>query len=89
MLTYGLDVDPFHEQSFVQTLYNQFWEDYVTDLYDASRRVYSLKARLPAKVLTTLRLNDKLDISGRRYIINQAKVNLTTNEATLELLNDV
>jgi hypothetical protein len=51
--------------------------------------VYSLKARLPAKVLTTLRLNDKLDIAGRRYIINQAKVNLTTKEATLELLNDV
>jgi hypothetical protein len=89
MLTYGLEVDPFHEQSFVQTLYNQFWEDYITDLYDASRRVYSLKARLPTKVLTTLRLNDKLDIAGRRYIINQAKVNLTTNEATLELLNDV
>lgn len=89
MLTYGLEVDPFHEQSFVQTLYNQFWEDYITDLYDASRRVYSLKARLPVKVLTALRLNDKLDISGRRYIINQVKVNLTTNEATLELLNDV
>lgn len=89
MLTYGLEVDPLHEQSFVQTLYNQFWEDYITDLYDASRRVYSLKARLPTKVLTALRLNDKLDISGRRYIINQVKVNLTTNEATLELLNDV
>lgn len=89
MLTYGLEVDPFHEQSFVQTLYNQFWEDYITDLYSQSRRVYSLKARLPTKVLTALRLNDKLDISGRRYIINQVKVNLTTNEATLELLNDV
>jgi len=89
MLTYGLEVDPFHEQSFSQTLYNQFWEDYITDLYSTSRRVYSLKARLPAKVLTTLRLNDKLDIAGRRYIINQAKVNLTTKEATLELLNDV
>lgn len=24
MLTYGLEVDPFHEQSFVQTLYNEF-----------------------------------------------------------------
>jgi len=89
MLTYGLEVEPFHEQSFSQTLYNQFWEDYITDLYSTSRRVYSLKARLPAKVLTTLRLNDKLDIAGRRYIINQAKVNLTTKEATLELLNDV
>jgi hypothetical protein len=89
MLTYGLEVDPFHEQSFVQTLYNQFWEDYITDLYSTSRRVYNLKARLPAKVLAALRMNDKIDIAGRRYVINQVKVNLTTKEATLELLNDV
>ena len=89
MLTYGLEVDPLHEQSFVQTLYNQFWEDYITDLYSASRRVYSLKARFPAKVISALRMNDKLDIAGRRYVINQVKVNLRTNEATLELLNDV
>ena len=89
MLTYGLEVDPFHEQSFVQTLYNQFWEDYITDLYSTSRRVYNLKARFPAKVLAALRMNDKLDIAGRRYVINQVKVNLTTKEATLELLNDV
>jgi hypothetical protein len=89
MLTYGLEVDPFHEQSFVQTLYNQFWEDYITDLYSTSRRVYNLKARFPAKVLAALRMNDKLDIAGRSYVINQVKVNLTTKEATLELLNDV
>lgn len=89
MLTYGLEVDPFHEQSFVQTLYNEFWQDYITDLYSTSRRVYNLKARFPAKVLAALRMNDKLDIAGRRYVINQVKVNLTTKEATLELLNDV
>jgi hypothetical protein len=89
MLTYGLEVDPFHEQSFVQTLYNQFWEDYITDLYSTSRRVYSMKAILPFKVAAQLRMNDKLDISGRRYIINQIQINLRTEEATLELLNDV
>lgn len=89
MLTYGLEVDPFHEQSFVQTLYNQFWEDYITDLYSTSRRVYSMKAILPFSVSSQLRMNDKLDIAGRRYIINQIQINLRTDEATLELLNDV
>jgi hypothetical protein len=89
MLTYGLEVDPLHEQSFVQTLYNQFWEDYISDLYSANRRVYSMKAILPFKVAAQLRMNDKLDISGRRYVINQIQINLRTEEATLELLNDV
>ena len=89
MLTYGLNVDPLHEQSFVQTLYNQFWEDYITDLYSVSRRVYSMKAILPFKVASKLRMNDKLDINGRRYVINEIQINLRTQEATLELLNDV
>jgi hypothetical protein len=89
MLTYGLEVDPLHEQSFSQTLYNQFWEDYITDLYSVSRRVYSMKAILPFNVSSQLRMNDKLDIAGRRYIINQIQINLRTDEATLELLNDV
>jgi len=89
MLTYGLDVDPLHEQSFSQTLYNQFWEDYITDLYSVNRRVYSMKAILPFNVSSQLRMNDKLDIAGRRYIINQIQINLRTEEATLELLNDV
>ena len=89
MLTYGLDVDPLHEQSFSQTLYNQFWEDYITDLYSVSRRVYQMKAILPFKVASKLRMNDKLDINGRRYVINEIQINLRTREATLELLNDV
>jgi len=89
MLSYGLEVDPFHEQSFLQTLYNQFWEDYITDLYSSQRRVYKMKAVLPFKVASQLRMNDKLDINGRRYVINEIQINLRTEEATLELLNDV
>lgn len=89
MLSYGLEVDPFHEQSFVQTLYNQFWEDYITDLYSTQRRVYKMKAIIPFKIASQLRMNDKLDINGRRYVINEIQINLRTEEATLELLNDV
>ena len=89
MLTYGLEVDPFHEQSFSETLYNQFWEDYITDLYSSQRRIYQMKAILPFNVSSKLKMNDKLDINGRRYVINEIQINLRTDEATLQLLNDV
>ena len=89
MLSYGLEVDSFHEQSYAQTLYNQFWEDYITDLYSTQRRIYEMRAILPFKVISKLRMNDKLDINGRRYVINSLKINLRTEEAILELLNDV
>ena len=89
MLTFGQEVDPLHEQSYTQTLYNQYWEDYVTDLYSTSRRLYSMKAILPYSITSRLKMNDKLDINGKRYIINQMKINLRTEEADIELLNDI
>ena len=89
MLTFGQEVDPLHEQSYTQTLYNQYWEDYVTDLYSISRRLYSMKAILPYSITSRLKMNDKLDINDRRYVINEIQINLRTEEATLELLNDV
>ena len=89
MLTFGLEIEPYHEQAFAETLYGVFWQDYVTDLYSTSRRLYKFKAVLPARIIYSLNMNDKLVIGGRRYIINQLQVNLRTREAQMELLNDV
>ena len=88
-LNFGTEVDPYLLQGFSQGLYNTYWSDYITDLYDTSRRVFMYKAQLPLGVMLALRLNDKLTIGERNYIINQVKLNLTTGAAQLELLNDV
>ena len=89
MLTFGLNIEPYHEQSFNQTLYNGYWENYITNLYSVSRRVYSFRAILPLEIICQLKMNDRLVWNGYRFIINQIKVNLRTREANLELLNDV
>lgn len=89
MLTFGLEVEPYHEQAFNETLYSEFWQDYVTDLYSTSRRLYTYEAILPMSVIYQLKMNDKLVINDRRYIINSVNLNLTTRKAKLELLNDV
>ncbi len=88
-LNFGTEVDPYLLQGFNQGLYNTYWSDYITDLYDTSRRVFMYNAQLPLGVMLALRLNDKLTIGERNYIINQVKLNLTTGAAQLELLNDV
>jgi hypothetical protein len=88
-LNFGTEVDPYLLQGFNQGLYNTYWSDYITDLYDTSRRVFMYKAQMPLGVMLALKLNDKLTIGERNYIINQVKLNLTTGEAQLELLNDV
>jgi len=88
-LNFGTEIDPYLLQGFSQGLYSTYWKDYITDLYDASRRVFTFKAHLPLGVMLDLRNNDKLTILERNYIINSIKLNLTTGEASLELLNDV
>ena len=88
-LNFGTEVDPYLLQGFNQGLYNTYWSDYITDLYNTSRRVFMYKAQLPLGVMLALKLNDKLTIGERNYIINQVKLNLTTGAAQLELLNDV
>ena len=88
-INFGTEVDPYLLQGFSQSLYNNYWKDYITDLYDASRRVFTYKAQLPLGIMLNLKNNDKLTILERNYIINSVKLNLTTGEASLELLNDV
>ena len=88
-LNFSTEVDPYLLQGFATGLYNTYWKDYITDLYDRKRRVFIYKAQLPLGLMLALKLNDKLTIGERNYIINQVKLNLTTGAAQLELLNDV
>ena len=88
-LNFGTEVDPYLLQGFSQGLYSTYWKDYITDLYDTSRRVFQYSGQLPLGLMLALKINDKLTIDERNYIINQMKLNLTTGEAQLELLNDV
>jgi len=88
-LNFGTEIDPYLLQGFTQGLYKTYWEDYITDLYTPSRRVFQYKGQLPLGLMLALRINDKLTIGERNYLINQMKLNLTTGETQLELLNDV
>ena len=88
-LNFGTEIDPYLLQGFTQGLYKTYWEDYITDLYASSRRVFQYKGQLPLGLMLALRINDKLTIGERNYLINQMKLNLTTGETQLELLNDV
>ena len=88
-LNFGTEIDPYLLQAFSTGLYSTYWKDYITDLYDASRRLFVYNANLPLGIMLALKTNDKLTIQERNYRINNVDLNLTTGEATLELLNDV
>ena len=71
-----------------QSLFATYYFDYLANLFDPKNRLTNIKAVLPISILTTLKLNDRLIIGNKRYIINDFKTKLTTGETTFNLLND-
>ena len=88
-ITFGADIDPYHLQSVNQSLYNNEWSDYITDLYAKARRVYNVDAVLPIGKIITLNLQNTIIWNNTKYIINNVNLNMTTGKATFELLNVV
>lgn len=88
-LAFGASIDPYHLQSINASLYQEYWQDYIADLYDQSRRMVQVKAFLSAGQIINLNLNDKVIWDNSRWIINTANVNVTTGLVNFELLNEV
>jgi len=88
-ITFGADIDPYHLQSVNQSLYNNEWSNYITDLYAKARRVYNVEAVLPIGKIVTLNLQNAIIWNNTKYIINNVSLNMTTGKASFELLNVV
>ena len=71
------------------SLYNNYWSDYISDLYNPNRRLFKYDTILPLNILKDIKLNDRIVIDDTRYLINNLKMSLTTGEVTFELLNDI
>jgi hypothetical protein len=88
-ICFGVDNDPYHLETINRSLYNTEWVDYITDLYNRTRRIYSVEAVLPLGKMATLEMNDTIIWNNNKYVINNVQLNLTTGKATFELLNVV
>jgi hypothetical protein len=88
-ICFGADIDPYHLQSVNQSLYNNEWSNYITDLYAKARRVYNVEAVLPIGTIITLNLQNAIIWNNTKYLINNVSLNMTTGKASFELLNVV
>jgi hypothetical protein len=88
-LNFNAEINEYTSQVFLDTLYQRFYADYIGDIFSVKRRLYDFKSILPIELKNKLKLNDRLIIRDRRYIINSITTNLTTLEENLELINDI
>ena len=85
---FGSEVSAWYLVNAPQGLYKRHYEQYIANLYNQKTRVLKVKAKLEPLNLTSLNLNDRVIIRDNRYIINSFTTDLTTGEATFELIND-
>jgi hypothetical protein len=81
------DVSTYLYSEITRNLFNNYWSDYISDLYSLKRRITTYTAYLPIGVLIKLKLNDRIKIGGYAYIINSMKINLVNGKVDFELLN--
>jgi len=87
-INFGAEQSSFTNFIETNTLYANYYDDYITNIFSIKARIVSIKAMMPIHFLSALKLNDRLVIRDKRYIINSYSTNLITGEVSLELLND-
>ena len=77
------------DSSFTGTLFENYYSNYITDVFNTKNRITKVKAYLPLRILLNFTLADRFDINGKRYKINSIETNLATGESNIELLNEL
>jgi hypothetical protein len=87
-LNWGVEISSYFLEPINNSLFNNYYLAYLTNLYSLKSRMVKVKMRLPYLELLNLRLNDRIIIRDKRYIINQYTTDLTTFESDFELIQD-
>ena len=77
------------DTTFTGTLFENYYKNYLVDVFNNKSRLTKVKAYLPLRILLNFTLADRFDINGKRYKINSIETNLATGESNIELLNEL
>ena len=85
---FGPETSTMLDIPIANTIYGTYYFPYLANLFNLKNRLTSVKTNLPISLITGLRMNDRLIIRDKRYIINEMKSDLTTGEVNFTLVND-
>lgn len=87
-LNFGWDNSSYYLEPIQNNIYMTYYNNYLSNLYSRKQRITYCKGLFPTPILTSLKMNDRLIIRDKRYIINDIKTNLNTGDVDLTLLYD-
>ena len=86
-INFHAEVDEYVRVPNEKTLFKTYYEDYIKDLFDPSKRITKISAYLPLRISRKIRLADTVIIFNKAYRINTITTNFETNKSDLELTN--
>ena len=87
-LNFNAEISTFTGNVEQNTLFAVYYFPYLSNLFNLKNRRTTVKTNLPVSLLTGLKLNDRLIIRDKRYIIESMKSNLNTGDVDFVLIND-
>jgi hypothetical protein len=87
-INFGVEQSTYTNKLEENSLFYNYYLSYLNNIFSNKSRIVKLKGILPISVLTKLKLNDRIIIRDKRYVINKFTTNLTTGEVDFELITD-
>ena len=83
------ELNEYTNSVFTNTLFDDYYSNYISDVFNPQSRIVKVTAYLPIKILTQYKLEDTFVVSDRAYKINSITTDLTSGKSEIELINIV
>jgi hypothetical protein len=88
-LNFSVDNSSWYGYPIQNSLFATYYYNYISNLFNTKNRLTKCTANFPISLITSLRLNDRLVIEDKRYLINSINSEITSGKVQLELINDL
>lgn len=88
-INFGAEIGEYSTIEETQSLFNNFYRDYIEDIFTPNKRMVKLSSKLPNNILLNIKPNDRIIISGIEYTINKMTMDLQTGKTDFELLTHI
>jgi hypothetical protein len=88
-LCFGNEFNIVTQETEPNSLYQTYYANHLGNLYDLQQRLFSFTAMLPTGVLANLKMNDKIIIKDKRYLINDISSTLNNGEVKMNLIREL
>ena len=88
-INFSPESDEWELVTTTETLFNNYYKNYISSVFNKSNRLTKVTAFLPLRILHKYTLADRFVIAGKSYKINSIETDFYTGKTELELLNDI